>query len=163
MKRLGALAVCLALSGSSSAVDISTAPLTASPSDDAYLGAPSSPTAYQLRQMRRQSPRRRTLRQLEAMPRKIRRKIEREIKKTAPNPNVRSPTASPMPANSPEMPTLPVPPPKPTGTERFFAGAAKVMTRSWNGNIFVWLPAISTDPNAGPTYGVLPVLVLADP
>jgi len=37
------------------------------------------------------------------------------------------------------------------------------MTKSWNGNIFVWLPAISTDPNAGPTFGILPVLVLADP
>jgi len=37
------------------------------------------------------------------------------------------------------------------------------MTKSWNGNIFVWLPAISTDPNGGPTYGVLPVLVLSDP
>lgn len=37
------------------------------------------------------------------------------------------------------------------------------MTRSWRGNVFVWLPAISTDPNTGPTYGLMPVLVLADP
>src|ERR1035441_1552422 len=157
MKKGAALAVCLSLTGGSSAVDISTAPLTASPSDDTYLVAPSSPTAYQLRQMRRQSPRRGTLTQLEALQRKTRGRMEREIKKAAPNPNVRSPTASPMPANAPTLPALPIPPPKPTGAERFFAGAAKVMTRTWNGNIFVWLPAISTDPNAGPTYGVLPV------
>jgi outer membrane protein assembly factor BamA len=37
------------------------------------------------------------------------------------------------------------------------------MTKSWRGNIFVWLPAISTDPNTGPTYGLMPVVVLADP
>jgi outer membrane protein assembly factor BamA len=37
------------------------------------------------------------------------------------------------------------------------------MTKTWGPNIFVWLPAVSTDPNAGPTGGVLPVLVLADP
>jgi hypothetical protein len=68
-----------------------------------------------------------------------------------------------MPASAPPLPVLPPSPPQATGAERFFAGAATVMTKSWNGNIFVWLPAVSTDPNGGPTYGVLPVLVLADP
>lgn len=69
-----------------------------------------------------------------------------------------------MPANSPAMPSLPAPQAPPaTGIERFFRAAAKVMTRSWKENIFVWLPAISTDPNAGPTVGVLPVLVLSNP
>jgi len=36
------------------------------------------------------------------------------------------------------------------------------MTATWDNNIFVWLPAISTDPNSGPTYGILPVLVLSE-
>ena len=140
-----------------------TSALTEQPTDQGYVVIPSSPTPYQLRQMRRQRPRKPFERRLREMPRKI----QRKIKKTAPNPLVRSPQGSPMPANSPAIPALtaistttatPA-----TGAERFFAGAAKVMTKSWNGNIFVWLPAISTDPNAGPTYGVLPVLVLVDP
>ena len=50
----------------------------------------------------------------------------------------------------------------PTGTERFLKAAAKIMTTTWDNNIFVWLPAISTDPNTGPTIGILPVLVLSD-
>jgi len=129
-----------------------------------YAVYSSTPTQYELRQMRRQKPQNPHIRHLKEMPRKIKRKIERNIKKTSPNPNVRSPEASPMPANSPAMPTLPVPPTPPvTGPERFFTSAAKVMTKTWNGNIFVWLPAVSTDPNAGPTGGLMPVLVLSDP
>jgi len=50
-----------------------------------------------------------------------------------------------------------------SAVDRFFAAAAKVMTKTWGSNIFVWLPAISTDPNAGPTFGILPVWVMADP
>jgi hypothetical protein len=69
-----------------------------------------------------------------------------------------------MPAQAPAMPTAPQPaaPPK-SGADRFFNGAAKIMTKSWGPNLFVWLPAISTDPNAGPTIGIMPVLVIADP
>lgn len=131
--------------------------------EDDYTIQPSTPTPAQLRQIRRHSPSRRTIRKLQAMPRDIRRKVQKEIKKTSPNPKVRAPAGSPMPAVSPEMPSPPIAPPAPTGAERFFAGAATIMTRSWKGNIFVWLPAISTDPNTGPTYGLMPVLVLSDP
>jgi len=62
------------------------------------------------------------------------------------------------------MPAAPTPPPQPpkSKADRFFAAAAKVMTKSWGQNLFVWLPAISTDPNAGPTFGLMPVLVVAD-
>jgi outer membrane protein assembly factor BamA len=67
-----------------------------------------------------------------------------------------------MPGISPTAPQLPPPPPQPSATERFLRGAAKIMTTTWNSNIFVWLPAISTDPNSGPTYGLLPALVLSD-
>ncbi len=102
--------------------------------------------------------------------RAIRKKATRIIEKYGtPNPNVHAPSPSPMPTPPPTVPKVekPVPPPayaKPLPlSERFLRGAAKVMTTSWNGNIFVWLPAISTDPNAGPTYGILPVLVLSDP
>lgn len=97
--------------------------------------------------------------------RAVKRRIEKVIQKTSPNPNVQGFATHGMPANSPPMPTLVSPPPvpPPSRTDRFLAGAAKVMTRSWGPNIFVWLPAISTDPNAGPTVGVLPVVVLADP
>src|ERR1700685_704938 len=85
--------------------------------------------------------------------RAVRRRIEGVIQKTSPNPHVQGFATHGLPANSPSMPTLvPLPPsPPPSRTDRFFAGAAKVMTRSWGPNIFVWLPAISTDPNAGPT------------
>jgi len=41
-------------------------------------------------------------------------------------------------------------------------GAALVMTKSWKGNLWVWLPAIATDPNSGPTEGIMPVLVIQD-
>jgi len=159
MKKGVASAVCLLLARGAWGVDISTAPLTGSSSDDSYLVAPSTPTPYQLRQMRKQRPLKPPIRQF----RKMRQQIQRRIKKTSPNPRVQAPEFSPMPASPPTLPMLPPSPPQGTAAERFFAGAAKVMTRSWNGNIFVWLPAISTDPNAGPTYGVLPVLVLADP
>src|SRR5258708_6807095 len=81
-----------------------------------------------------------------------------------PNPKFQPPHAQSMPAHAPKAPVLIIPeaPPQPTGTERFFRGAAKIMTTTWNENIFVWLPAFSTDPNGGPTYGILPVLVLAE-
>jgi hypothetical protein len=140
-------------------VKLSTETLTSPASDETYVVSPSTPTPYQLRQMRKQRPLPPAMRQL----RKMRQQIQRKIKKTSPNPRVQSPEFSPMPASAPVIPVLPPKPSQETVTERFFAGAAKVMTKSWNGNIFVWLPAISTDPNGGPTYGVLPVLVLADP
>ncbi len=89
-------------------------------------------------------------------------RIQREIKKTSPNPNVQSPGTSAMPANSPEMPHGPSMPTVPSKADRFFGAVSKVMVKSWGDNIFVWLPAISTDPNSGPTIGVLPVMVLAD-
>src|SRR5262249_28720516 len=76
------------------------------------------------------------------------------------------PRAGAMPLNAPPTPKLePLPPapPTPTASERFFRAVAKVMTLSWDDNIFVWLPAISTDPNAGPTFGLMPVLVLSNP
>ena len=97
--------------------------------------------------------------------RAVKRRIEGIIQKTSPNPHVQGFVTHGMPATSPAIPTLvpPSPSPPPSRLDRFFAGAAKVMTRSWGPNIFVWLPAISTDPNAGPTVGVLPVVVLADP
>jgi hypothetical protein len=91
--------------------------------------------------------------------------IQRAIKKTKPNPNVSSPRAQSMPTKAPDMPRGPqtTKPLTESGADRFFRGAARIMTRTWGDNIFVFLPAISTDPNAGPTVGVLPVLVLADP
>jgi outer membrane protein assembly factor BamA len=60
-------------------------------------------------------------------------------------------------------PPLPQAAPPATGSEKFFNFVARVMTTTWNQNIFVWLPAVSTDPNTGPVYGLMPVLVLADP
>jgi len=135
------------------------------PNPDTYVVAPSTPTRYQLRQMRRQKPQNSHLRRLKEMPRKIQRRIERQIKKTSPNPNVRSPGTTAMPAQAPVMPPhlqAPPPPPMDSAAQRFFRAAAKIMTKSWGDNIFVWLPAVSTDPNTGPTGGVLPVLVLSD-
>jgi hypothetical protein len=97
--------------------------------------------------------------------------IQRSYKKYGkPNPRVEEPSAQPMPSQAPEMPTFrqapppaPAPPAPQTATERFFAGAARIMTYTKNNNLFVWLPAIATDPNAGPTYGVLPVTVISNP
>jgi len=149
---------------SASSVTVSTPAFTEDLASEGYAIVPSTPTPYQLRQMRRHDPRKIRMRHLQEMPRKIRKRIQREIKKTSPNPAVRSPEGSPMPANSPAMPQLPVPTAAPTSkVDRFLNSAARVMTKSWNGNIFVWLPAVSTDPNSGPTAGILPVLVLADP
>src|SRR5712691_2900102 len=76
----------------------------------------------------------------------------------APYRGVIPPSASQFPA----MPPSPPPTPPPTPAERILRGVAKVMTHSWNDTIFVWLPAISTDPNSGPTYGILPVMVISD-
>lgn len=92
--------------------------------------------------------------------------LHKEIKKSKPNPKVQSPgTASAMPTQAPPMPEGLKPDTEPlpvAGADKFFNTMAKIMTKSWGPNIFVWLPAISTDPNAGPTIGILPVLVLAD-
>lgn len=71
-----------------------------------------------------------------------------------------------LPPQSPAVPPIQapqMPPPSASGADRFFAGAAQVMTHSWGDKLFVWLPAISTDPNAGPTYGLMPVLVISHP
>jgi hypothetical protein len=97
---------------------------------------------------------------------RIPRNIQQRIKKTSPNPKVQPPTPGNMPVEAPPMPQAPMPqpmPPQPTRTEKFFNSAAKIMTTKWGDNIFVWLPAIATDPNTGPTFGLMPVLVLADP
>src|SRR5690349_10444904 len=98
---------------------------------------------------------------------KVPKNIHKAIKKSTPNPRVSSPKPRELPAGSPAMKPLNPEQPAPTTPEsradRFFKGAAKVMTKSWGDNIFVWLPAISTDPNTGPTLGILPVVVLADP
>lgn len=93
------------------------------------------------------------------------RELQKAIKKTNPNPRVRPPRPEPLPVQAPPMPPKPTPTPEEpkSGADRFFNAAAKIMTKSWGDNIFVWLPAISTDPNTGPTYGIMPVLVLADP
>ena len=134
-------------------IDVST------PTADDYVITPSTPTKAVLRQMRQNRPRKAPIRQMRAMERRI----NRAIKRTSPNPRVQSPGTSPLPVQSPEMPAAIVASTQPTRADRFLNAAAKIMTKSWNGNIFVWLPAISTDPNSGPTVGVLPVLVLADP
>ncbi len=131
---------------------------TTVPQND-FTISPSTPTKAQLRQMRRHRPRRAPIRQLKAMERNI----ERVIKKTAPNPKVQAPSLYPMPVNAPAMPKAPQMAPQPSALERFFGAVSKVMTKTWGPNLFVWLPAISTDPNSGPTEGVLPVMVLADP
>jgi|GEM_PF-657689 len=98
--------------------------------------------------------------QLSNMPRTI----EKGIRSTSPNPHVQQSRVNPMPAHAPAMPEGPKQEERqtPTDADRFFNRAAKIMTKSWKGNIFVWLPAISTDPNSGPTLGILPVLVLSD-
>jgi hypothetical protein len=93
------------------------------------------------------------------------RQIQSALKSTSPNPRVRGGSTSALPPQAPDMPAPPVPmstPPK-TDADRFFNTAAKIMTKSWGHNLFVWLPAISTDPNSGPTVGILPVLVISDP
>ena len=126
--------------------------------EEAYTVGPSTPTPQQLKQMRQQRPRKAPMREIRAMERKI----KRVIKKTKPNPKVQAPSAYPLPVNAPTMPTRPPMPPQPSRTERFLGAVAKIITKTWGANIFVWLPAVSTDPNAGPTGGVLPVLVLAD-
>jgi len=97
--------------------------------------------------------------------RQVPHRIQQEIKRTKPNPNVQKPGPAPMPTQAPAMPEGPTPDtePLPGGANKFFDVVARYMTTTWSGNIFVWLPAISTDPNTGPTYGILPVLVLADP
>ncbi len=85
-------------------------------------------------------------------------------KMLTPNTKFQGPQSGTMPPNSPKTPKitpLPPPPERTTG-EKFFGAVANFMTTSWNRNIFVWLPAFSTDPNTGPTYGILPVLVLSD-
>lgn len=106
------------------------------------------------------TPRRRTLPKYP-----IGRNIRKVIKATHPNPRVQAPASNPLPAVAPEMPPMPKPQDAPPASraDRFFNAAAKVMTKSWKGNVFVWLPAISTDPNTGPTVGLMPVMVLADP
>jgi hypothetical protein len=98
------------------------------------------------------------------MPPQLRRLKKMGEKVLTPHPGFQSPHEHPMPAQAPKAPTLiiPTPAPQPSGAERFFSGVAKVMTTTWNNNIFVWLPAFSTDPNTGPKYGLLPVLVLAE-
>ncbi len=131
---------------------------TAEPQPDFTIFS-STPTKAQLRQMRRHRPRKPPIRQLKAMERNF----ERALKKTSPNPKVQAPRFSPLPVNAPEMPKAPQMAPHPSAVERFFGAVAKVMTKTWGPNLFVWLPAISTDPNAGPTGGVLPVMVLANP
>ena len=102
------------------------------------------------------------------VPKRIRdasRKLKKQLKeKGHPNPRVQSPQPSAMPTSlSPttQMPEMKAPLPPP-GPERFLSVVAHVMTTTWNHNIFVWLPAVSTDPNTGPTYGMMPVLVLSD-
>lgn len=80
------------------------------------------------------------------------------------NPDFQGPQSQPMPPQAPKAPQLnpEAPVVAPSGTEAFLKAAAKIMTTTWDNNIFVWLPAISTDPNTGPTIGILPVLVLSD-
>lgn len=126
--------------------------------EDDYDLTTSTPTQAPRTQLKEHRPRKAPIRQL----RKIERQIKGAIKKTSPNPKVERPAQSAMPPNAPEMPKAPQMPPEPSGTEKFLGAAAKIMTKSWGPNIFVWLPAIATDPNAGPTYGIMPVLVLAD-
>jgi hypothetical protein len=138
----------------SSDVIISTQPSQSAP-PEVYL---STPTVMQLKQMRRFRPRKPPLRQLQEMPKKI----QRVIKKTSPNPKVQSPTPSSMPGQAPVMPAGPTMPAQPSRTERFLGAVAKIMTKAWGQNLFVWLSAFSTDSNAGPKAGVLPVLVLSD-
>ncbi len=127
-------------------------------SEDDYDLSTSTPAQAPRKQLSEHRPRKGPAKQLQ----NIERTIKRTIKKTSPNPKVQKSSPSPMPPNAPDMPKAPQMPPTPTGTERFLGAVAKVMTKSWGPNIFVWLPAISTDPNTGPTMGVLPVLVLAD-
>ncbi len=97
--------------------------------------------------------------------RQVPHEIQKQIKKTKPNPKVGRTTPAAMPVPAPDMPKGPQPDtePLPAGANKFFDVVAKIMTTSWGSNIFVWLPAVSTDPNTGPTMGLLPVLVLADP
>ncbi len=120
---------------------------------------PTPPTPAQRKQIKNEhKPRKAPAKQIKD----IERKFKRAIKNTSPNPKVQGTDLSPMPPSAPEMPKAPQMPPQPSKTERFLGAAAKVLTKSWGSNIFVWLPAISTDPNTGPTMGIMPVLVLAD-
>jgi len=120
-----------------------------------YLVHVSSSTTTQKPRSKRFRPLHRQIKRLRAAGEKM----------FTPNPGFQRPQSSPMPANSPVTPEItPLPPPpKRTPTERFLGAAANMMTTSWDHNIFVWLPAFSTDPNSGPTYGILPVLVLSEP
>lgn len=96
--------------------------------------------------------------------RQVPHEIQKVIKETQPNPKVRSPGTDTMPLEAPPMPEGPRPgtEPLPSGADQFFDAVSKVMTTRWRNHLFVWLPAISTDPNTGPTYGLMPVVVMAD-
>ncbi|MBI3291527.1 MAG: hypothetical protein HYZ73_01780, partial [Elusimicrobia bacterium] len=49
------------------------------------------------------------------------------------------------------------PPPPPPRFERFMRAASKVMTHIEGHAGRIYFPAIASDPNAGPTYGILPI------
>lgn len=97
-------------------------------------------------------------------PKALKRVREVSEKMLTPNPKFQGPRSQAMPANAPQTPQItPLPPPKErSASEKFFGSVADFMTTTWKRNIFVWLPAFSTDPNTGPTYGILPVLVLSE-
>src|SRR5438046_341006 len=76
-----------------------------------------------------------------------------------PNPRVQEPTSTLGPVKPLQKPTAP----PATGGERFARLLADVLTREWHHNMLILLPATTTDPNSGPTLGVMPVLMVIEP
>lgn len=70
--------------------------------------------------------------------------------------------ASPASTTEASPPTASAPRKFPSKTSRFFKGVANVMTTNFGQAILVYFPAFSTDPNTGPTYGLMPVVLLKD-
>jgi len=70
------------------------------------------------------------------------------------------------PAAAPAQPLLPPAAPSTTDggrVDRFLKGAARVLTHMDGPVGWVFLPAVSANPNSGVTYGVLPVAILTNP
>lgn len=44
-----------------------------------------------------------------------------------------------------------------------YSVAAKALTAEWKDGVYLWLPAVSANPNEGWTYGFMPAAVLTDP
>jgi hypothetical protein len=103
---------------------------------------------------------RRPLKKIEEKIKNETKQLRQEIETHAhPNPAVQDP--QPPFTQPPKLP-LPETGAAPSGSERFIRGLANIMTKPWHNDLFIWLPAITTDPNSGVTLGFMPVLLLPE-